>query len=157
PHENPPDPNGSSDAGTEDIVTSADTVTSGDPTWSEEGGTVLGGDGPVATNILETLTFSTGQFPVDPFHERTQRRYTLIDRTDPPYVVRYAATMTEGSHHFNMYFAKPSDVPPALLGQTTDCQQLLSPYLTGSQWTHIDESFPTGFAVKIPAPVVMIL
>jgi hypothetical protein len=67
--------------------------------------------------------------------------------------------MAAGSHHFNMYYADPTDA--AIAGKPFDtlttCDSGYKFYLAGSQWQDIQQAIPTGLAIEIPADSVIVL
>ena len=109
--------------------------------------------------VAKTLSFSTGDFVSPPGVEITRCIYLPLGHEADALVGGYHARMLAGSHHFNMFFAEPTNpsVTGKPRGELTDCDSGWKSYLAGSQWRELDEVMPEGIAIRIPAGSIIVL
>ncbi len=119
------------------------------------------GDGPGAPSFTpRAIELSSGAFTVGSGSEVTLCKYVDLPVEGDYLVSAYHAEMLPGSHHFNMFWADPiqsqlDDVPRDELAPCVEVP--LRIYMAGSQWREVDQAFPPGVGLRIPAGSVLIL
>lgn len=111
------------------------------------------------------IQFHLGPFDVAPNFEREFDYFAPVDTQDDLLVNRVEIAMRPGSHHFILYTYRadtpPSEIPPFdeyrdfrnsngdLIFQNLIALQYQQ-FVAGTQWPHMNYSFPQGVAVRVP-------